>query len=87
VKVQGRWIADAITMHWEGIKYVNPTDEARINELSDKSFFPTTKSTYMGGSMPGKAFKQANYERSLGQYGQEIRAFLPTWKDFDVVKN
>jgi cation diffusion facilitator CzcD-associated flavoprotein CzcO len=93
VEVQGRWIADAITkIDREGIKYVNPTAEAskkwktHINELSDKSLFPTTKSTYMGGSMPGKAFEQVNYAGGLAAYGQEIRAALPTWKGFNVVK-
>lgn len=50
-----------------GIKFIDPTDEAckewkkRINALSDISLFPTTKSTYMGGSLPGKAFEQVNY--------------------------
>jgi cation diffusion facilitator CzcD-associated flavoprotein CzcO len=52
VEVQGRWITDVIKKcEREGIKYINPTDAAskewkkKINELSDKSLFPTTKST------------------------------------------
>ena len=93
VEVQGRWIADAISaIDRQGIQYINPTAEAsiawkaHINELSDEPLFPTTKSTYMGGSMPGKAFEQVNYTGGLAAYGQEIRAALPTWVGFDVVK-
>lgn len=59
VEIQGRWIVDAIKqMERDGIKYINPTDEAgkewkqKINKLSDASLFPTTKSTYMGTSPP-----------------------------------
>jgi hypothetical protein len=36
--------------------------------------------------MPGKAFEQVNYAGGLAAYGQEIRAALPTWKGFNVVK-
>lgn len=53
VEVQGRWIADAITkMQRQGIRYVNATQEAtkawkdHINELSDLTLLPTTRSTY-----------------------------------------
>jgi len=52
VEVQGRWIADVIKKcETEGIKYINPTDEAskewkkRINYLSELTLMPTTKST------------------------------------------
>ena len=40
-------------MERNGVKYINPTQEAqaewkrKINELSDKSLFPTVKSTYV----------------------------------------
>lgn len=93
VEVQGRWIVDAIKqIERQGLKYINPTDEAsaewkkRINELSDKSLFPTTKSTYMGGSMPGKAFEQVNYAGGLAAYADEIRAKLPAFDGFEKVK-
>jgi cation diffusion facilitator CzcD-associated flavoprotein CzcO len=93
VEVQGRWIADAIKqIDRQGIKYIDATPEAsqawkkRINELSDVSLFPTTKSTYMGGSLPGKAFEQGNYAGGLAAYAQEIRAVLPDFKGFTVVK-
>jgi len=93
VEVQGRWITDAIKhMEKGGIKYINPTDAAskewkkKINELSDKSLFPTTKSTYMGGSDPNKAFEQTCYAGGLYNYGQDIRKVLPDFDGFQVVK-
>jgi cation diffusion facilitator CzcD-associated flavoprotein CzcO len=93
VEIQGRWIADAIKqMERQSIKYIDPTPESarawkkRINELSDCSLFPTTKSTYMGGSMPGKVFEQVNYAGGEYAYSQEIRAVLPTFTGFNVVK-
>ena len=61
VEIQGRWIQDAIKQaNKQGLKYINPTEEAtkawkqRINELGDATLFPTTRSTYMGGTVPGK---------------------------------
>ncbi|USW55086.1 Putative FAD/NAD(P)-binding domain, FAD/NAD(P)-binding domain superfamily [Septoria linicola] len=93
IEVQGRWITDVIKQcEREGIKYINPTDSAsrawksKINELSDKTLFPTTKSTYMGGSDPKKAFEQTCYCGGLYQYGKDIRAVLPALDGFDVVK-
>lgn len=94
VEVQGRWIRDAINnMVQQNIKYIDPTDDAskewkkRINELSDCSLFPTTKSTYMGGSLPGKVFEQTCYAGGLAKYKEEIRAALPGWAGFRVVSN
>ncbi|KAE8351825.1 hypothetical protein BDV28DRAFT_12426 [Aspergillus coremiiformis] len=93
VEVQGRWIADAIKqMERQGIKYIDPTPEAaqewkaKITELSNKSLFPTTKSTYMGGSMPGKVFEQVNYTAGVYAYSQEIRTALPHFTGFHVVR-
>lgn len=93
VEIQGRWITDVIKKcEREGIKYINATEEAskdwkrKINELSDVSLFPTTKSTYMGGSDPKKAFEQTNYPGGEYNYHQEIRSVLPDLKGFDVVK-
>ncbi|SMR42332.1 unnamed protein product [Zymoseptoria tritici ST99CH_1E4] len=94
VEVQGRWIRDAINnITQQDLKYIDATEEAskewkkRINALSDASLFPTTKSTYMGGSLPGKAFEQVNYAGGLSRYKEEIRAALPGWQGFRVVKN
>ncbi|BDD62296.1 hypothetical protein MPDQ_006719 [Monascus purpureus] len=94
VEIQGRWIRDVIKqINRQGIKYIDPTPEAasawkqRINKLSDESLFPTTKSTYMGGSMPGKVFEQVNYAGGEYEYSKEIRAALPNFTGFKVVKN
>ncbi|EKG10598.1 Flavin-containing monooxygenase-like protein [Macrophomina phaseolina MS6] len=93
IEVQARWIVDAIKQtDRQGFKYINPTPEAskqwkkRINELSDNSLFPTTKSTYMGGSLPGKAFEQVNYAGGIPNYHKEIREVLPSFKGFETVK-
>lgn len=93
VEVQGRWIADTITkIQRNDIKYVNATPEAtkawkqHINDLSDITLLPTTRSTYMGGSVPGKAFEQVNYAGGIPRYKQEIRDALKTWDGFEVVK-
>jgi hypothetical protein len=50
--VQGRWIRDVIkSCERDGIKYINPTDAAskawkqKINDLSNATLLPTTKST------------------------------------------
>ncbi|KAH9827114.1 Cyclopentanone 1,2-monooxygenase [Teratosphaeria destructans] len=93
VEIQGRWITDAIKqMERQGVKYINPTDEAgrawkqRINDLSNATLFPTTKSTYMGGSDPNKAFEQTNYAGGMYNYSQEIRKALPEFDGFQVVK-
>lgn len=94
VEVQGRWIRDAIKqIDRRGVKYVNPTDEAtkqwkqRINDLADATLFSKAKrSTYMGGSLPGKAREFVCYAGGLGNYGVEIRAALPGFQGFEVVK-
>ncbi|KAJ2904426.1 HK97 family phage prohead protease [Zalerion maritima] len=91
-EIQGRWIADCIAkLEREKIRYFNPTPDAtrkwkqHINELSDKSLFPTTKSTYMGGSLPGKAFEQVNFAGGMAAYKKEIREALDTWAGFELV--
>jgi cation diffusion facilitator CzcD-associated flavoprotein CzcO len=93
VEVQGRWIVDCIRkMESQNIKYINPTTAAtkvwkqRINDISNASLFPTTKSTYMGGSMPGKAFEQVNYAGGIPNYIIECREALDGWNGFEVVK-
>ncbi|KAK9454023.1 putative flavoprotein [Dipodascopsis uninucleata] len=93
IEVQGRWIVDCIRkIEKEGLKYINPTLEAskawkrRINELSDKTLFPTTRSTYMGGNVPGKAFEPVNYSGGIPDYAREIRDALDDWTGFTKVK-
>ena len=94
VEIQGRWVAQVIKqMERQGIKYIDPTREAaaewkkRINALSDISLFPTTKSTYMGGNVPGKVFEQVNYAGGEPAYAKDIWAVLPDLTGFDVVKS
>ncbi|KKY16397.1 putative steroid monooxygenase [Diplodia seriata] len=93
IEVQSRWIVDAIkAVDRAGLKCIDPTPDAsrawkaRINELSDASLFPTTRSTYMGGSLPGKPFEQVNYAGGIPQYAREIREALPGFKGFRTVK-
>jgi hypothetical protein len=92
VEVQGRWIRDAINLiNRQGLKSINATLEAtkewkkRINDLSNATLMPTTRSTYMGGSVPGKAFEQVNYAGGVNQYKTEIRTALTDWKGFQTV--
>lgn len=94
VAVQGRWIADTIAkIEANGIKYINPKKEAaaewkrHIVELNDKSLFPTTRSTYMGGSIPGKVYEPVCYSGGIPAYAIEIRKALDDWeKGFEIVK-
>jgi hypothetical protein len=67
--------------------------KAEIREALDgwKGFecvklFPTTKSTYMGGSMQRKAFEQVNFAGGIPLYKAEIREALDGWKGFECVK-
>jgi cation diffusion facilitator CzcD-associated flavoprotein CzcO len=92
VEVQGRWIRDCINLiDRQGLKYIDATKDAtdtwkqRINDLSNATLLPTTKSTYMSCNVPGKAFEQVNYSGGVGQYRTEIRAALTDWKGFKTV--
>ncbi|RAL01241.1 flavin-containing monooxygenase [Aspergillus ibericus CBS 121593] len=92
IEVQGRWIVDAIkAMERKGIKSIDPTLASThawkhtINTLSDRTLFPTTRSTYMGGTFPGKPFEQLNYTGGIPNYRAEIRKVLPHFEGFDVV--
>ncbi|KAL2836809.1 hypothetical protein BJX68DRAFT_273365 [Aspergillus pseudodeflectus] len=94
VAVQGRWIADAISkIEAHGVKYINPKPEAsekwkkRVIELNDKTLFPTTRSTYMGGGIPGKVVEPVCYAGGLPTYAKEIRKALDEWEvGFDIVR-
>lgn len=94
VAVQGRWIADAIAkIEANGVKYINPKTEAadawkkHVVELNNRTLFPTTKSTYMGGSIPGKAYEPVCYSGGIPTYAIEIRRALDSWENtFDIVK-
>lgn len=93
VEVQGRWIADMMDkMSRGGIRYVNPRPEAadaykkKIVELNDRTLFPTTRSTYMGGNIPGKVYEPVCWAGGIPAYKQEIRAALDRMDGFEVVK-
>ncbi|KAK8067402.1 cyclopentanone monooxygenase [Apiospora hydei] len=94
VEVQGRWIADMVDkMQRRGIKYVNPKAEAaaawkkHVVELNDRTLFPTTRSTYMGGNMPGKPYEPVCYVGGIPAYKTEIREALDSMQGFEVVAN
>lgn len=94
VAVQGRWITDAIAkMENNSVKYINPKREAadkwkeHIVQLNDRTLFPTTRSTYMGGSIPGKVYEPVCYSLGIPAYAIEVRGALDNWEEgFDVVK-
>lgn len=93
VEIQARWIRDAIKkIKKQNLKYVNPTKEAsdmwkqRIQDIANGTLFPTTRSTYMGGTVPGKKFEMTCYAGGVDAYGPEIRKYLTNWEGFEVVK-
>lgn len=94
VAVQGRWISDAIAkIEANDIKYINPKIEAtdkwkdRVVKLNNRTLFPTARSTYMGGSIPGKVYEPVCYSGGIPAYVTEIRAALDNWEEgFDIVK-
>ncbi|KAI0195037.1 hypothetical protein F4808DRAFT_440826 [Astrocystis sublimbata] len=92
IEAQGRWIADCITkMERNDIKYINPTPEAvqawkeRILELTNRTLFPSIKSTYMGGSIPGKVKEPVCYAGGVSAYIAEIRKALDAFTGFQTV--
>ena len=94
VAVQGRWISDAIgKIEANNIKYINPKIEAadqwkkHVVELNDRTLIPTTRSTYMGGSIPGKVYEPVCYSGGIPACAIEIRQALDNWEEgFDIVK-
>ncbi|KAF4952724.1 hypothetical protein FSARC_12574 [Fusarium sarcochroum] len=93
VEVQGRWIADCIDkMNGNNIKYINPKPDAanewkqHILDLNNISLFPTTRSTYMGGSIPDKIYEPVCYSGGIPRYKREIREALDHMKGFEIVK-
>ncbi|KAI0596555.1 hypothetical protein F4775DRAFT_564253 [Biscogniauxia sp. FL1348] len=92
VEVQGRWIADCMDKTKKNnIKYINPKLEAskewknHVIELNNKTLFPTTRSTYMGGSIPGKVYEPVCYSGGLHEYAKEIRKALDHMEGFELV--
>ncbi|KAH8714588.1 hypothetical protein BGZ61DRAFT_476648 [Ilyonectria robusta] len=94
VEVQGRWISDCIEkMSSNGIRYLNPKSEAsdawkkQIIDINNGMLFPTTHSTYMGGSIPGKVFEPVCFPGGIPEYVIQLRKALDTLDGFEVVKN
>lgn len=94
VEIQGRWIADCIAkMRMNDIKYINPKKEAsdawkkHVVDLNNQTLFPTTNSTYMGGSIPDKAFEPMCFPGGIPLYAKEIREALDDMGGFEVVKS
>ncbi|KAL7905268.1 hypothetical protein GGI35DRAFT_142588 [Trichoderma velutinum] len=94
VEVQGRWIADCIQkMERSNIKYINPKREASIAwkkdivDANDQTLFPTTRSTYMGGSIPGKVYEPVCFPRGIPLYAKLIRNALDDMSGFEVISN
>jgi len=93
IEVQGRWIADCIRkMEMNNIQYINPKPEAckewkdQLVNLNNATLFPTTRSTYMGGSIPGKVFEPVCYAGGIPSYAAEIRQALDSMAGFDIAK-
>ncbi|EHK20522.1 uncharacterized protein TRIVIDRAFT_77573 [Trichoderma virens Gv29-8] len=94
VEVQGRWIADCIQkMQKNNIKYINPKREAsvawkkNIIDMNNQMLFPTVRSTYMGGSIPGKVYEPVCFPGGIPMYAMSIRTALDDMSGFDVVSN
>lgn len=92
-EIQSRWIRDAIKqINRQGLKYVNPTPDAQaawkkeVNDLTNITLFPTVRSTYMGGSLPGKKKEPMCFAGGVGRFHDEIRAALTGWKGFETVR-
>ncbi|RCI13548.1 hypothetical protein L249_5596 [Ophiocordyceps polyrhachis-furcata BCC 54312] len=92
IEVQGRWIADCIDkVERSGIKFVNARPEAarawkdEVVDINNSTLFPTTRSTFMGGNVPGKPFEPVAYAGGLCNYAETIRAALDSMEGFDLV--
>lgn len=78
-------------MQNESTKYINPKEDAadewkkNLVAINDSSLFPTTKSTYMGGSIPDKVFEPVCYPGGIPGYARIIRKAMDTMKGFEVV--
>ncbi|KAI0977108.1 hypothetical protein F4678DRAFT_411862 [Xylaria arbuscula] len=92
IEVQGRWIADCIEkIDKNNIKYINPKPEAskawkeHIVEMCNRTLFPLARSTYMGGSIPGKVKEPVCYMAGISRYATEIRTALDSMDGFEKV--
>lgn len=57
----------------------------QVIELNNRTLFPTTRSTYMGGSIPGKMVEPVCYSGGIPAYKAEIRKALDSMDGFGIV--
>jgi hypothetical protein len=92
IELQGRWITAMIDkLSEQNTKFFNPTRKAsdewkqHIIELNNATLFPTTRSTFMGGSIPGKIYEPMCYVGGIPAYKEELYAALDSMTGFDVI--
>lgn len=93
VEVQGDWIFQAVKhMNEQGLVSIEPTREAevewynKVQDISNATLFPQTKSWYMGANIPGKKVEQLNYAGGFPKYIEEINSVFDDWKGFTLVR-
>lgn len=94
IELQGRWITAMIDKlsGQKDVKYFNPKREAsdewkqRIVAMNNATLFPTARSTFMGGSIPGKTYEPMCYMGGIPAYKLELYAALDSMEGFDLVK-
>ncbi|XWX01476.1 hypothetical protein V2A60_009504 [Cordyceps javanica] len=82
-----------LTMQADGVKYMNAKVQAAdkwkqfVVDACDNSLFPTTRSTYMGGSIPAKVYEPVCFVGGTAVYAAEIRKVLDDMESgFDLAK-
>lgn len=93
VEVQGDWIFKACQhMKEQGVASIEATHEAelewhkKVQDISNTTLFPHTKSWYMGANIPGKKFEQLNYAGGFPKYIKELNSVFDGWKGFELVR-
>lgn len=75
VEVQGNWIVDTLVKNRaQGRTRIVPTEEAEqeyrklVNESTQKTLYPLTKSYYMGANVEGKPIEALNFPLGIPKY-------------------
>ncbi|KAK2013502.1 FAD/NAD(P)-binding domain-containing protein [Colletotrichum eremochloae] len=86
IEVQGDWIVEALVRNRErGLTRMEPSAEAEqgfrklVNERTNATLYPLTKSYYMGANVPGKPIEALNFPSGIPNY----RAMLDEAKQKD----
>lgn len=93
VEIQGRWVADCIDKVTRG-GYASIEARAdaarafkqRVVDAANQTLFPSFRSSYMGGNIPGKVHEPVCFMEGLPAYTRVIRDALDTMEGFDLVK-